>query len=282
VATPSTVSSGDTAGFLVTFVNGGSSNISQLFMNMATPSGATFVETITPPTVNCAPPIGTTPLMCSYGAVNAGQTVALTVVYTTPGTTGPLTATANWNTTGSTGSDRGNNSHGDTLSKTGTVVLSTNKDFGGRFVDTATQTTISNDPNLGSKNKQSTSLTVNQTKLAVTVQDGFVPACISGSTICHPESFFGQASDLGVANGQVFATPFKVVLTLYHPGIAASDVQGIYHSYTDSAGVQHDENITELCTADPPLIQCFTATDVGNQNLQIVVWLLHNGKINGW
>jgi hypothetical protein len=281
VASPGTVSSGDTVGFVVTFTNGGSSNISQLYVNMPTPTGAAFTEVLKPASVACTPPAGSTPLMCSYGAVNAGTTVVLTVVYTSPATTGLLSATANFNTTGATGSDRGGNSHGDTLSKTGSVTLSTSRDFAGRFVDTEGQTTVFNDPTLGNKNKQSTSATINVTKVPVTVEDGFAPSCIAGSTIC-PTTSFGQASELFIANGQSFGAPFKVVINLYHPGVSASEVHGVYHSFTNALGVQQDENITAPCTGDPSAIQCFTATDIGNQNVRIIIWLLHNGKINGW
>ncbi|MDP9272027.1 MAG: hypothetical protein M3O93_00610, partial [Chloroflexota bacterium] len=110
----------------MTFTNSGPSNISKLFL---VASAVGFVEAPSPSQGQCN---ATGPLWCSFGAVNAGTTVDVTVVYATG--TADKSVNFEFNTTG-VAADKNNKSHGDALKlpTTTALVSASNRDFAGRF-----------------------------------------------------------------------------------------------------------------------------------------------------
>jgi hypothetical protein len=279
VASPSQVTAGDTVQIITTFVNDGSSNISQLYLNMAKPDGWTLQSVSAPSPVACTP-VTTDPLMCSYGAVNAHTTVIVSAIYQTSTTAGTQRITALWNTTGVSNTDP-KKSHGDSISRFADVSLvaaTSTSNFAGRYVVTPSQQTVANGLALGSSNKQSTQVTVTITGLPVTVLDGF-KGCDNGLEATCPTGIFGETSEINVNNGA--DTPIQVTIVEYKT-VNASKVHGVYHSWLGSDNVIHSENITAVCGTQPAGEPCYTATDLSSQLLQLYVQINHNGKINGW
>jgi hypothetical protein len=281
---PAFVTPGGLAAFHVFATNTGGSNIAQLYLTGPAAYGVYASEaTYTPASgspisINSACP-QTGQLLCTFGALRPGDRVDVTVALTLTGS-GTASANFTWSTTGFvTG---GNKSHGDAFSTPFSVALA-NGDQAGSFVWNSNQSDFSNDTNISNSNKQSTSMSVNVTRGPVDLSDGpgtFICQGLDGQTC--PTTFFGQPSNLDVNNGEVFAQPFRVVITMYRPGVNASQVHGVYHQYTDGTG-NHESNIQTTCPATgTPTSECYVATKLGSQNLQIVVWLFHNGRINGW
>ena len=124
---PPTVAAGANAGYVVTITNGGPSNIATLFL-VDNAGNTSYVGT--PTQGSCQPAGG--PLKCSFGTLRAGRSVTVTVAHTV-GTSG-FSVTFQANSTGSTFSDTGGTSHGDTLAKTVTTSVSNSQNFGGGFV----------------------------------------------------------------------------------------------------------------------------------------------------
>jgi len=280
---PAVASTNAVVFFEVTATNSGPSNVSQFFLFAGTTG---TVYSATPSQGTCSQ---SGALSCVFGQLNAGKTVTVDVAFNTPANGSTMPLTFFWNTTGTPPGK--NNSHGDNFTDIRDVALDGSGDFRSTYVFDSTLAIVGDNASLNNGNKQSTLVVSPATGLPLTIQDGpdvtrfacgtaTVPPAIPPAQC--PTSFFGETSSLDVNGGAVYGTPFKVVLQLYRPGVNPSQVNGIYHSWTDLTG-NHDEVITAPCPASgTPTIQCFTATKLGSQNLQIVVWLFHNGRINGW
>jgi uncharacterized repeat protein (TIGR01451 family) len=283
VASPAKVTAGDAVQLIASFRNQGPSNISQLFLTLPTPSNTTYVpgSLAFPSGVSCQEPTATTPLTCSYGAVTPSTTsTVVTAVYLTAADQTSASTTALWSSTGVTSSD-GGTSHGDSLSRPVSITLvpfTTTQNFAGRFVRTASEFTVGNGNSLSNSNKQSTQVTVQIFGIPVTVEDGSFIKC-GGYNVTCPTSFFGETSQIEVANGAL--TPIDVRIVQYKT-VNANKVHGVYHSFVGTDGLNHDENITQPCATAASGAQCFTATDLDSQTLLILVHLIHNGRINGW
>jgi hypothetical protein len=281
---PAFVTPGGLGGFHVFATNTGGSNISQLFLSGPAAYGvfgseATFTPSGgSPISINSACP-QRGQLLCTFGALRPGDRVDVTVALILTGS-GNASGDFTWSTTGFVSG--GNQSHGDAFSTPFNVTLA-NGDQAGSFVWDSNQSDFSNDTNINNSNKQSTSVSVNVVRGPVDLSDGqgiFTCQGLDGYTC--PTSFFGQPSTLDINNGEVFDQPFRVVITMYRPGVNASQVHGVYHAYTLNS-VAHEFNIQTICPTTGPITEeCFTASKLGSQNLQIIVWLFHNGKINGW
>jgi Domain of unknown function DUF11 len=284
---PSQVTYGKNAGYLINIGNTGPSNISQLFLvddQTAPPSYVQTNQGSCNGLVSGVPKTTSGRLLCSFGALNAGATITVIVAYTTP-TSGPPSSffvTFELNTTGATFTKPGS-SHGTVLSPidspTTTALVAAGGDFGGGFV--ISDNTVSDNQNVGTGNIQGTLVVSPQSFIGVTVSDGTTSTtgpCPSGTNL------FGECSLVSVGGGRLFASPFKVVLTILGsavPSGANTNNIEVLHTYTDSNGAQLTETISAHCPSQPPAASaapCLVVSKVG-KNIQIVIWLLRNGGI---
>lgn len=275
------VKSGNDAGFKVTIRNNGPSNISALYL--------TSNQTVAPKYVSPNPWCNTTgPLLCSFGALNAGASVTIDVIaYTVPAGASQFNVVFQLNTNGATFSDKGGNSRGDTLNGTPAPALTINNNgnFGGGFVVDATS--VGTSTALGNRNIQSTQAAGLATLIPATVEDGITSDLCGGA--CAAGTQFGEWSRVSVDNGLSQTAPFKVTITILgrslpSPKPAASSIF-VYH--TDDLGVPTiiGDTAAERCNSataptDVPADGCVIAAYSG-QNLQIVVWVYKNGGFKG-
>jgi hypothetical protein len=275
VATPTKVSANDTAGFKVTFTNSGPSNISKLFL-VASAEG--FVEA-SPSQGQCN---STGPLWCSFGAVNAGATITVTVVYATG--TASKSVNFEFNTTG-VAADRNNKSHGDALRlPTTTALVSTsNRDFAGRFVGTDGNQTVLDDPNLTNKNQHSTQVNAPVDFIPVTVEER-----LAGDFTCPSGiSCFGQWSVVNVNNGFPYPQGFTILVGLSHFEIP----QGVDETNLNFVHLNEDGTFDSLIDQDcdfsngsgnpPTNMPCKVVTASGNDLLGLL-WVIENGPYRGY
>lgn len=266
---PAAVGDGQLAGYSFTIANRGKSNISQLYLT---------------DTVNAAPQYFTADrsgcvtspnLFCSFGALNPGQTIKVTIAYRV-GTTD----FSNQFRLDSTGDPAGgNNSHGDTLTMNVTTTVSTSQDFDGGFaLDDATYQTGGT---LGRRNKQATIVETTDNLIPVTVEDGISNyACLNTDTDCAA-SFIGEWSVLTV-NGGATGAPIKVTIMIWGgsvPGGVTEDEIFLLHA----DGLGGATPITATCDSAtaPTNADCLVSvTKVGN-NFRIVAWLAKNGGLRG-
>lgn len=274
---PAAVTPGAQAGYTFRIANRGSSNISQLFLtdNVAASASdpqrgiTTYLDSSR---AGCSA-VGTQ-LLCSYGALNSGETIDVTVAYTTPSTGAAFPITFELNTTGVSG-DKGGNSHGDTLKLPLSTALDATKNFAGRF--TADLSDVQTDTSLSKKNPQSSAVTPPSAFIPVTIQDGTTVYPGTGTDPCTATGVtcIGDWTTVNVNNGN--AGPVKLTLVLYGPSVpngATVDNIDFWHDGT-VISTRCDSTITQ-----PTNIECITVTKVGN-NFQIVAWLLHNGTGRG-
>ena len=298
-ASSSAVSAGAEVGFFEWIRNDDTSIISQLSVVATTTPSATVVGAswtiksaggVTVRTGLCP---AATPLNCAFGALRSGETLYLVAAFTTAsgladGSTQRVRF--DFNSTGTPGG--GNNSHGDSTSVNDDVKITNNKDAAGDFNFNQLSLTVADDQDVGSKNPQSTSVTVAATAVGAAVGDSpsLQTPCNATLTQDFP-SFFNCSlltsltSIVEVGNGKIFNNPngastpgIKVLVKFFK---APSQLTGsnpfAYHYWEDAAGA-HAELITTPCTLSggfptnpgPCLI-------VGNK--QVTVWLLHNGPM---
>jgi hypothetical protein len=272
---PPTVKNGADAGFQITILNKGPSNISQLYLFDSPTAGPTFVET----SQGTCTAVGVD-LMCSFGALNAGQSVSVTVAYTTALTGNSFEYTAFANTTG-VSPDQGGNSHGDALDKTVSTSLTNDKNFGGGFhVGTGA---VENDTSLHpKKNKQSTQLFGVASNVIATVEDG--PGIAFPCDGC--DTTLAETSVINVAGGQPFLTPFRVVITVVGSfnNLDLNTVV-VYHLLDDGTTLQVIGDVpAERCDSPTnpssvPAEGCVYVSLVGT-NLQVVAFVYQNGKMH--
>jgi len=301
-ASSTVVTAGKSVGFFEWLRNPGSNNISQLFMNATTTPLATQVGvkwTIKTDagaevrsgtcTVNAVP-------LCSFGALNAGQTVyVLFAIQTSPTLNEGVLQSIDleFNATGIPPGD--NQSHGDNVGIPDQVKISAagNGDASGDFNFNAASLTVAN-AGVGGSNAQSTALTIFAPQVGAFVNDSpGLPAahCTNAliADILAQNSWFSckklttLTSQIEAGGGGNFTNPnggpgIKVVVGFTNP---PSQLNGghafVYHVWTDATG-EHAELITATCTLDnagfptnqgPCLI-------VGTNN--VTFWLIHNGN----
>jgi hypothetical protein len=274
---PSTDTKSFYAAWSFTIHNKGTSNIAQLYLTDSRAGAAAFVSATR---AGCV----TSPeLYCNFGALNAGQSIDVVVAYKTPTTAGNFPITFQLNANGSTFSDGRNKSRGDTLNLPfdgGTnnppvTVVSGSSDFsGGYALDGASSFETST--SLTKNNPQSTSATTPTSNTTVMVLEtsgytgGTDPLC-GGNVTC-----IGQWTTL-TAPAASPTNPIKVVLTILKKGLPGSigpDDLSVYH---DGDGIISTHCASANDSASAP---CIYPTEVGG-NLQIVVWLDHNGGLRG-
>jgi hypothetical protein len=287
VATPGTVTNGEPAGFVVTFTNAAPNNASQLYLVAATPPGAAFVKAF-PSQGTCN---ATGPLMCTLGAVNAGASATVTVVYNTPTSGSVMNVIFEFNTTG-VAADVNKRSHGDSVrtnpEQTPVNLSSTNnRDFRGRFAWNNSLLNIQDDQNLGNKNKQATSVNGPALSAPLSLTVGEQPL---GAFACPPAEgrnrpCFSEWSVLNVGDGAPFDQGFTASAALGHweipSQIDASNV-GFVHVKDDGTGAfvinRCPNNAPPATTDDYP---CFTAVDSG-MDIIATFYFLENGRVGGY
>jgi hypothetical protein len=304
-ASSTAVSSGKTIGFFEWLRNPGSSNISQLFMNVSPPAAGTTapgtllgvkwsIKTDSGTLVRSGTcTVGSTPL-CSFGSLSAGQTVYVITAYQTPagladGTT--LTQKLDFNSTGIP--PGGNKSHGDDVFSVDSVKISNSADAAGDFnFSDAGGVTVANAP-VGGTNAQQTMLSLSAPFVGAFVNDSpglaaakCTNALIADILVQNPwfscKKLTSLTSLIEVGNGASFkngnSPAIKVTVSFLN---APSQLNGGhpfgYHYFKDATG-EHAELVTELCTivnnVPTNTTPCLT---LGTNS--ITVWLFHNGNM---
>jgi uncharacterized protein DUF11 len=287
---PGRVGNDDTAGYLVRISNGQRGNISALSLHAATPSGTTFLSA-SPSAGSCT---GSGPLSCTLGALAKGASVTVLAVYRTPATGPRLTVTFEATATRASTNDNPGTNHVDVQQKEGVTVLSSNPEFGGRFVFDESQLDVFNDQEIGGTNQHATMVHAPTTGIPVTVKDTNADAGCPTELAC-----FGKASEIHVAGGTVFPDGFLVTVT-FGPGelplvwgeggpspITAADLD-IWHQLDDLSGAPiyrcptgGAASITAVAPS-PGDLPCFTAEDRYGGGITAFVWLTENGNIKGY
>ena len=272
------VAPGRLAGWSFTIHNGGSSNISKVFLTDSLAHAAVFVRsdragcTLTPV------------LFCDFGALAAGADINVLVVHTAPSVTGNFPITFQLNGSGATYSDSKGRSHGDTLNlafdgATGnppvTVVVGGEFD-GGYVIDAGT--TFTTGSTLTRQNPQYSTVVAPINLSAVTIQDlsgyGSGDPCGTNGLDC-----IGQWTRLSAPTAG--GAKIKVTLVIRGqglPGNVSADDIVVWH---DGDGIIGDVAAERCLTAtDSASAPCVYVTAVGG-NFQVVVWLTHNGNLRG-
>lgn len=273
-AIPGTYSSGNAAGFRGTFRFTDGSTLAKLYLNLKT-TGADanvyFTATKNGANVarNCT--VGAALTTCVFKTVRFDDRFVVTSAYST--SAAAVTANFVWSTTGSTGSDGGNTSHGDTWDDIPrTASLSTDPNFGGGF-SVSSGSSIANSQAISATNKQATRLGGLPAGVLATVLDGagLTGSCVSNATI-DCTALIGEWSEVNVGDGQSFGSPFTIVIT-YYSGTPRSFV----HSYRDADGDLQQETVSP-CAKKNPVVPCFTWDARLNQ---ATITTLHNGSWRG-
>lgn len=278
---PPTVAAGKNAGFSFSVANGGSSNISSLYLvatNVSTPPVYAHWNIVTTST-GVQVREGSCPtdaaLKCSLGALNSGQTANFLIAFTV-GTSG-FSVTFQANTTGSIQSPNGHN-HGDVLQGSATTSVSNSKDFAGGFQ--LDGSTFFDDQSVGKRNIQGSTVHYGGALAPVTIQDGFTSIPGGGTDPCDSLNCIGDWTEVHVGNGS--DGPVEIQLLIYGQSVkgnpALSSI-GLYHDGSDP------NPIVLRCTDSSSIPnggnkECVTVTMQGN-NYLIDAWLLHNGNVRG-
>jgi hypothetical protein len=260
-------------GYQVTITNAGPSNISQLFLVTQATDSPAYVSQ--PSQGSCAP-ANSGPLACTFGALNAKQSVTVTVAYGGPvhGTYDQGDPVFQGNTTGLTFSD-GGTSHGDTLvdpNEKPTIISVGNGNFAGGF--SLDGNPINTDTTLGDANKQATIVKPPSSDVVVTAEDGPQVSFTCGN-VC--KKAFGEWSAINVGNGQTFGTYFPITL-LVRTADAPKNLSQIEVAHVlDTGRVQ----VLGQCTT--VLQDCVQVSYAGDQNqfVQMVAWVNQNGGAKG-
>jgi hypothetical protein len=273
------------AAWSFTIHNGGSSNISKLFLTDSLDQAAVFVKDDRNACVK------TPVLFCDFGALNAGDSIDVLVVHTAPSTAGDFPITFQLNGSGETYSDGKGRSHGDTLNLTFdgkqfndpipdnppvTVVSGASEFDGGYVVDAGA--TFSTGDTLTKKNPQYSSVVAPINLSAVTIQDlssyGTGDPCGTNGLTC-----IGQWTKLSAPTAG--GAKIKITLVIRGQGLPGSLTADDIVVYHDDDGIIGDV-ATERCASatDSASAPCIYVTEVGG-NFQVVVWLTHNGNLRG-
>lgn len=287
-AVPGSVTPGQDVAIDVEFFNSPStSNISQLYLNAtAPPDGWIFggVESQSQGGDSCD--ASTAIFTCSLGAVPAGTTATVRVLYTTPSTvTG--TVSLDWflfNTTGVAG-DRKGNSHGDNYETTGTVTLDPSPDFAGAYTSSNNLIVADNPVLHVRRNPQSTSVTSPDPLIGVMVGErpGNAAICPAAASTC-----FGQWSFISVNGGFDYGAEgqsFTVVLA-YKGNIGNASFVHLFDDYsaTNPTAYELIEYADDVCsdaTPDFTELPCMILSSSGGDSF-VTLFLKENGQVKAY
>ncbi len=271
VAQPGMVSPEGYVRFDVTFTNPTASNIAQLDMRADTSS--TLMAVVVPPSQGTCDDSGTV-LTCNFGALNAYQTATFSVVYQTP-SSGSGDVDFNFMSTGSTSSDRGKNSHGDERTITGTVTISTSKDFAGSYLYDPANLTVSDVLNVTKQNPQGTKATGKQTGVPLTV--GEYPPNTYVCPGVSSASCFGEWSVVNLDNGAYVPGGFEVVIA-YNKVPGNANATRFVHLV--GAGLQ-PVFITDACS-DTLTVNCIKSVTSSQGDTYFTLVVDNNGPMRGY
>jgi hypothetical protein len=295
-AIPPMVTPGADVAFDVRFKNTStSSNIAQLYLTAKTPANWILLglESSTQP-ASCD--TSSADLACSLGAVNAGASLKVRVVYTTDANDhGSITVPFAFNTTGATptGADTGKHSHGDTFSAPGVVYFSTSQDFSGYYITNGTSLEPVSDITALHirRNPQYTQVNPPEDAIGVTVGEGGTFTCpaATGGTC------FGQWSSIYVNDGAPYLNGFSVVLG-YKGNIGNASFVHLFDTY-DPIDPLHDHDYelieynstdpndpTDICSSASPSaseIPCMIQSSLNGDSF-VTLWLNQNGRLSGY
>jgi hypothetical protein len=303
-ASSSSVKAGNTVGFYEWLRNPGPNNISQLYMNVSSSPLATQVGVAwsiqsdsgtVVRTGTCT--INTTPL-CSFGALNAKQTVYVIAAFKTTSPAlvdgGTQTVTLDFNATGIPPGD--NNSHGDDVIFSDSVLISaaSNGDANGDFNFNEAADLVVSTAAVGGTNLQSTSATVHGQAGIFVGDSPSLPAAkctnalIAGIVAANPwfscKKLTTLTSVVEVGNGKTFQNVnggpgIRVVITFLQ---APNQLNGAhpftYHFFVDASG-EHAELITALCNLVNGVPDGATPSEGCLQinGSSVTSWVFHNG-----
>ena len=274
---PATVTQGRPVAYPVTVTNNGTSTV-----NHATLSGSTSV----PATFITSYPVGacSATAVCDIGTLVAGGSYTVILVYWAPITVGDFEFTATF-VGGEGGSDNeGPASHQDTFrTSVRTEVIATSVDVVHEYAlrEGGIVTTGIGDGVVTAANPHGTSVQIPGTPEGVEtkvedVTDSTCPAELD-------DQCFGQASSLSIGRGRLFTTPLRVTIRFDLSELPKSMTDKklrVVHFFDDQAQV-----INTVCnsTTSPTNAPCYLpAQKLADKDLQITVYLLHNGNIRGW
>lgn len=274
---PDKVSPGANVAFDVSFKNISNSNLSQLFLKSttadATPTGGSLVEIESWSQGSCDSSDGN--VYCTLGALNAGATATVRVVYTTPDVKGTFTVPFLFSAPG-VAPDPGKNSHGDDYPVDAKVVLDDSKDFAGAYAFGGQ--VISDIQALhATRNPQFTQVTAPEDAIGVTVGEASFPCPAIVGTSC-----FGQWSVISVGGGDLYPDGFSVVMG-YKGNIGNASFVHLFDGYDAVTNPTAYELITypdDLCINHPAL-PCMTLSSSGG-NSYATLYLTQNGRLSGY
>jgi hypothetical protein len=270
---PGQVTPGADAGYQVTIANAGPSNISQVYLlNDPAKGNPTYVDDslTTGGRLACTDP--GVQLLCSFGALNAGQSVTVIVGYNTAGFASPFDPVLETTSNGVSFQDP-KRSHGDALTDpTGVTTLVTNKNFGGGFTHD-TNGSVQNNGQLNGQNKQSEKITHLPAGIAATVQDGSTtgPDCTSDGVI-DCSKLIGEWTILNVNGGADFHPGYFVVQVTFKSGTPLYFVHAADGSHAQEDILPCAGGVFDGAT------QCFTWNAGTNT---ATVYLFRNGGLKG-
>ena len=285
---PAAVGAGKDAGFDVSVINNGPSNINALRVIVTptdTPSAMwTYLSPLTYTLGGPAVCGTTTPLTCELGTLVGGASVSFTVAYLVPATLGGNFDLNVAIRAGTGDPDGKNNSRGDKYEETNFAQIR-GGDFDAGFSVGAD--VYQTNPTLGTKNIQATTLERAPQLVPVTIEDGIATLAACDNVADSPDctGLFGEWSRLNVNNGNGgvdFGQPFKVTLMVRGgPGGGSAGDIAIIH-VLDNGTIQLVDQTCTFAGTDPvpTNVECLVATKVGN-NWKLEVWLLKNGFVRG-
>ena len=188
------------------------------------------------------------------------------------------------NSNGATFSDRGGNSHGDSLNSPKlTTALSSDKNFAGEFaLDT---TDVSTDPTLSKQNPQASTVTPPVSKIPVTVEDGLVTFGGAGSGSVRHGGASPTASVTGRGSTWTTALPARsrsrIMLYGHERPEAARPPATIKLFHEGSSPNPITTTVQRVDPAHRGLVPNASPSPRSASNFKIVGWLNHNGYIRG-
>jgi hypothetical protein len=295
---PSIVASGDYVAFRSRITNNDTSTVSQLFLLEDGPTrdpNLTF-NSLTTTQGTC----DTTGLIsCTLGQLKPHKTATVTAIFRTNDVpTGSdsysVTESFTFNTTGLGSSSGGDSSHGDSWPSgpvSGTVT--TNGDFGGRYVLNTNLLRVENSQAINNTNRHSTRAYAPVTGIGVTVED--IDCTTSSDPICASFTTGSTAvSKVNVNDGiDISGTPGTTLLHFYLQADSSELTLGqtagnlvVTHVYVDE--VTHLNVIETISTKcqfskksgpNPTNAPCITPTNLGGGDIGVDVWTFHNGGL---
>lgn len=279
---PAKVSPGAKVAFDVSFKNMSKSNLSQLFLKSttadATPAGGSFVEIESSSQGSCDSTDGN--VDCTLGAVAAGATATVRVVYITPDVKGTFSVPFLFSAPGIAG-DPGGNSHGDDYPVDAKVVMDDGKDFAGAYAFGG-QIITDIQALHATRNPQFTQVTAPADAIGVGVSVGEATfSCPLSLGTC-----FGQWSVISVGGGAPYPYGFSVLMG-YKGNIGNANFVHLFDGYNATTNPTAYELITyaeDQCPSSSPSvldIPCMIPSSSGGNSF-VTLWLNQNGRLSGY